>query len=107
MRLQLLPHAPQLLALLATAVSQPSSGKLLPQLAKPLAQATGHLPLVQLGIAPVAALAVEQTLPHCPHAAAVVTGVSHPVESIWSQLPKPELHSGPHTPLGQPSVAFG
>jgi hypothetical protein len=61
--LQLLPHAPQLLVLVATSVSQPSSGMLNEmQSAKPELQVSEHCPPVQLaGATP---FAVEHALPH-------------------------------------------
>jgi hypothetical protein len=99
-RLQVAPHAPQLVSVVS-AVSQPSLGSPL-QSPKPLLhEETPQVPATQFGVPPD----TGQTFPQVPQLLMLVAVlVSHPLFGLPSQLPKPELQAGVHTPDTQEFV---
>jgi hypothetical protein len=95
-------HAPQFWALVCVFVSQPLLG-LESQSPKPIAQRGAQAPptheVVPFGLAHAA--------PQLPQfIASVARLVSHPVETLPSQSPKPALHTIEHAPLVQVGVSL-
>jgi hypothetical protein len=98
------PHAPQLVALVAVAVSQPLLGSL-SQSPAPGAHWIPHTPIAQVAVAPGPDGHARPHIPQCD--ALVVRGVSQPLAALPSQSPKPPAHSLTHAPITQRPVALG
>jgi hypothetical protein len=98
-----LPQVPQFATVVFRLVSQPVLASP-SQLPNPELHAMEHDPSEQLGV-PFVAL---QMVPHVPQFVALVSVfVSHPVDPMPSQLPKPAAHvPSVQLPLTQDSVAF-
>jgi hypothetical protein len=98
-----LPQVPQFASVVFRLVSQPFDGAP-SQFPNPELQAIEHEPSEQLGV-PFVAL---QAAPQFPQFETFVSVfVSHPVEPIPSQLPKPAAHvPSVQLPLTHDSVAF-
>ena len=62
---------------------------------------TAQVPLAQVGVSPE----VEQTTPHPPQLASVLSGVSQPGAAL--QSPKPGRHTLIHMPVPQVALALG
>lgn len=97
---QVVPQAPQLVAVLLRSVSQPFVA-LPSQLPKVPLQTGTQAPLAQL----VVPCPLVQALPQDPQlATAVLRVTSQPVEANPSQLPKPPLHATEHEPAEHEAV---
>ncbi len=101
---QRVPHAPQLLASVASVASQPLVA-LESQLPKPDSQASEHIPMAQraVALAPVA-----QRVPHAPQlVTSVAIASSQPLALLPSQLPKPAAQPSVHVPDVHCALALG
>jgi hypothetical protein len=98
-----LPHAPQLAALVRVLVSQPLTA-LPSQSAKPSAQAVWHRPIAHEAVAFGPAV---QTVPQAPQFMVLArVSVSQPLAALRSQSAKPASHTSPHAPIRHARVAW-
>jgi hypothetical protein len=96
---QLVPQAPQFVALVRRSVSQP----LVPmrsQSPEPAEQVRVHTPATQLAVLPVGAV---HTVPQAPQfITLLLVRVSQPLAALPSQLAKPALHTSEQVPMAHP-----
>lgn len=102
-REQLVPQAPQLVALLRVSISHPLAG-LPSQSAKPGLQVVPQSPERHTA---VELAAVGQFWPHAPQCVGEFNSVSQPLAALPSQLPRPTEHWSVHAPMMHAAVAPG